>query len=714
VNLAPSVPPRFGEVAARLAANGYQPVPLIWGEKKTFLKKWTGYAFEASDAQTHGRCGTGILCGRVIGVDSDVRDPALAAEIDALALSKLGPGLERVGQAPKRLRVYRVAGEPFDKITGRGFVLPGDDPLAKGYKAHHIEVLAKGQQFAAFNMHPDTKQPYRWNGDGSPLTVPMSQLPLVTHAQLMAFMTAAEALLAKRGTPALSLQADRSRDLLRRVGQLVRGGATDEQIHVQCDRHPHAVDQGDPQGAVDHCISKARGDIHQEQIEALVEMNALHALINWKGRPQILTEKRDPTFNRLVFELSSPTDLKVWYESRPTIRKQNRVTWWLKQAGRREFHGVVFAPLRDVPGYYNLWHGYAVEPHPGDCSLFNAMIRDLICSGNEAHYRYVIAWCADVLRNPTNRPGVTLVLRGGQGIGKGTLARTLGRLFGDHFLHVSQSRHVVGNFNAHLVYVILLFADEALYAGDKQAEGALKALITEPELAIELKGKDVIVVQNHVHVIMASNQDWVVPAGLDDRRFAVFDVSEARAQDHAYWKRINHELDNGGREAWMHELLTFDLSGVDLRNIPETRARMEQKIFSSSPIQKWWYGRLRSGAPTSTGEKWLEEVPTGELFDDYALEAGVSGIRYRGTLTEFGIALKKLVPGLGRRQRRVTVHKADARRPEVKKDIWVYVLPSLQECRKAFAVGLGREDLRWPDGTETGAADRSTRDPNDF
>ena len=140
------------------------------------------------------------------------------------------------------------------------------------------------------------------------------------------------------------------------------------------------------------------------------------------------------------------------------------------------------------------------------------MVRDVICSGNVALSEYVLAWCADAVQNPTERPGVVLVLRGKQGIGKGTFASWLGRLFGDHFLRIHHSRHLVGNFNAHLASVLLLFADEAFWAGDKQGEGALKGLITETMLPLEFKGKDVINVPNHLRIVMASNAEFGAPA----------------------------------------------------------------------------------------------------------------------------------------------------------------------------------------------------------
>ena len=101
---------------------------------------------------------------------------------------------------------------------------------------------------------------------------------------------------------------------------------------------------------------------------------------------------------------------------------------------------------------------------------------------------------ADAIQNPTDRPGVALVLKGKQGTGKGIFARGFGYLFGNHFLHLFHGSHLTGHFNSHLKDKLMIFADEAVWGGDKKAEGMLKGLITEPSIPIEMKGKDVFTV----------------------------------------------------------------------------------------------------------------------------------------------------------------------------------------------------------------------------
>ena len=100
-------------------------------------------------------------------------------------------------------------------------------------------------------------------------------------------------------------------------------------------------------------------------------------------------------------------------------------------------------------------------------------------------------WMAWKLQNPHLPPGVAVVLQGVQGAGKGEFVHGYGRLFGPYYLHVTNAKHLVGNFNAHLLATALLFADEGI-RGRQLHDGILKALITEPHLSIEKKGYDLL------------------------------------------------------------------------------------------------------------------------------------------------------------------------------------------------------------------------------
>ena len=181
---------------------------------------------------------------------------------------------------------------------------------------------------------------------------------------------------------------------------------------------------------------------------------------------------------------------------------------------------------------------------------------------------------------------------------KGVVARTLGKIFGKHFAHIANGEQLTGRFNASLATSCLVFLDEALWAGDKKGEGVLKALITEPRLQLEAKFRDPIMVDNHSHIIVASNNDWFVPAGMGDRRWFILDVADTFAgTEHAdYWNALYAEIENGGAEAMFHDLLNMDLSRFNVRAVPHTAAKAQQQAHSFRGMEAWVHHILQEGA----------------------------------------------------------------------------------------------------------------------
>src|SRR5437764_15429260 len=125
---------------------------------------------------------------------------------------------------------------------------------------------------------------------------------------------------------------------------------------------------------------------------------------------------------------------------------------------------------------------------------------------------------------------------------------------GQHALAISNSKHLTGNFNAHLRDCVFLFADEAFFAGDRQHMGVLKSIITEPYLTIEGKYQNAAQTPNFLHLMMASNEERVVPASIDARRFFVLEVGDKARNNHDYFAAIWQAMETGGYQAMLYEL----------------------------------------------------------------------------------------------------------------------------------------------------------------
>ena len=369
---------------------------------------------------------------------------------------------------------------------------------------------------------------------------------------------------------------------------------------------------------------------------------------------------------------------------------------WLDSPQRKNYKdGLVFSPNGNIPtGCYNLWKGFAVEPTREHPTLLLDYLKEVICDNNEENYHYLINWLAYCVQYPERQGGVAVVCRGEKGTGKGTLGRMMKEIFGCHGIQISISRHLTGNFNAHLRGTAFLFADEAFFAGDKAGEGVLKSIITEKTIAIEQKGIDVVEVRNRLKIIMASNNDWVVPTSADERRYFCLDVSPKYMGIHTYWNKLNSYIATGGKEAFLGHLLSIDLEGFEVHKMPNTRGLDKQKIQGLGVIESLVNDWLTEGGIASEhgGYTELKEQETWvhtHVVQEAILKHCKNNHSFRApSIVEIGKKLKKLVT-VDRKQKR-----------EDKSKRYFYVFPPLKEARAAFMVSQRLSESQWDDITE--------------
>ena len=430
----------------------------------------------------------------------------------------------------------------------------------------------------------------------------------------------------------------------------------------------------------------------------LLELNERHAVVeNYGGRCRVLEEQYDQVLRRSALTFQSFDDFRNRYMHRyvhcGTDKKGNPLDvalgkWWLGEPARRQFQSITFAPGRDIEGVYNLWRGFAVEPRPGDKHRkFIEHIFEDLCAGRQDLLDYVLNWMALTIQKPDAPGQVAVVMRGRKGTGKGFFATTFGRLFGRHYLAVSNAKHLVGQFNAHLRDCVVLFGDEAFWAGDKAHESVLKALITEDTLMIEKKGIDVEPASNYVHLIMASNEQWVVPASYDERRFLVLDVSPAHIQDTAYFGAIDADLKSGGLANLLYDLQTRDVSNFNVRAVPRTEALLDQKVHSMTSNEEWWFRKLSDGVLVPLHASWDTPVPKETLIDDYLTYAQRLGQGKRASGTGLTKFLERCVPEL--RAFHAAHRGRDDNGDAVIGRALFWQFPSLDECRNEFGKQCG-------------------------
>jgi hypothetical protein len=469
-----------------------------------------------------------------------------------------------------------------------------------------------------------------------------------------------------------------------------------DETYARCAIFEHCRSQsGSTRAYVTRQIQQARDEIKRGLDAEVAKINQNHALVLAGNKAAVM--KFEKVEGREQFRLLQVGAMRQWYSNQLVAvgkRTMSVADYWLSHKDRRQYQGIEFAPVKAREGYYNLWRGFAVEPREGDCSKFLAHIKDNVAQGDEYIFKWVIGWFAQIVQQVHVKIGTSLALRGGQGVGKTKIGEVVGSLFGSHYELVSDPRYITGNFNSHMAQLVLLHADEAFWAGDKRSEGKLKDMVTGIRHRLEFKGVDPILVNNYIRLFVTGNQDWLVPAGFHERRFAILDVGQGRMQDNDYFAAIDHEMNHGGREALLYYLLKFDLSQVNLREIPRTGALLEQIIESADPQQSWWFDVLKRGElPWGIDEP--NTCPKKTLFRRYVQHANLQGARRRAIEVKIGMFLKRYVGSdLETKRKDFKIYHRNGRRL-IERNGWVYVFPPLRECRERFAKEMVQDAVVW-------------------
>jgi hypothetical protein len=404
----------------------------------------------------------------------------------------------------------------------------------------------------------------------------------------------------------------------------------------------------------------------EDKLDRLVErFNRKYAVVNDGGEMRVFWERSDAlrpgryTLDRFTFPDFSKMHQnrrltrEVPDPKRPGMTKEltlSIATWWLNDPRRREYlGGVVFDPTEEVSrDHWNLWRGYGVAARRGSWRLLHQHLFEVLCSREQRDFKYLLDTMARLFQHPEQPAEVAVVLKGDDGCGKGIIGRALYKIMGQHGLHISHPEHLRGKHNAHLRDCVFLFADEAFYAGDKQHESILKALITEDTLAIEPKNKNLVDVPNYLHMWMASNLDWVVPASLRARRWFIPKVSDHRIGDHDYFRALYREIDGGGLEAMLFELLRRDIRNFDPRAVPLTEPLAIQKLHSLDTLHRWWMTCLErkfiwcSRFGVRMFQEWHEFCTTELLMRSYLQWCDDNRLYQRQTRQELGEFMVKV------------------------------------------------------------------------
>jgi len=216
-------------------------------------------------------------------------------------------------------------------------------------------------------------------------------------------------------------------------------------------------------------------------------------------------------------------------------------------------------------------------------------ILECLCSNNDTMFMYLLSCLAKIITG--HKLETLLYFKGSQGAGKSTLTEYLqNKILGDNLVKVSNSSEVIDSFNSELVGKLILVLEELPTDSTNQwksLSNSIKRIITNKTIDLKQKYKDTYEMKNYVSVIINTNNNALCIT-YEDRRPAVFDISNKRIGDFKYWTKLYQYMDDDTvAEAFYNYMVELYDPEFNERIIPETEAKKELIIETLPRIYKY-------------------------------------------------------------------------------------------------------------------------------
>ena len=321
----------------------------------------------------------------------------------------------------------------------------------------------------------------------------------------------------------------------------------------------------------------------------ITDLQSLHkrfAQLEAPGRPCVIINRIDAqpiTEKDFKSRLSSEVVL-VGCDTNGNPKYVSASKFWMGHAHKHILTKITFTndPIDEYT--YNLFSGFGVHPASGNCELILNHIKEVICAGCEISYKAFVKLLAWQIQNIGKPSRVITILKSTvQQVGKGCLASDiLLKIYGNAGFSTSDLGQITARFNDTIRGKACIFLDEALFSGNRKSADAIKSIATSTQLGIETKGLPTVQVPIGVNFFLATNHEDAAYIEEADARYWIFEVSPHRAGDVDYFTSLYKEIENGGREAFMHYLQSLDVSGfIPSRDVPKNNAAKDAMINNS-------------------------------------------------------------------------------------------------------------------------------------
>jgi len=281
----------------------------------------------------------------------------------------------------------------------------------------------------------------------------------------------------------------------------------------------------------------------------------------------------------------------IQYEDLNLSNGESFITQWLKNQPR-EYNEVDFLPppMNTPKHIYNTFKGYRASNLPPneteqDINIFLNHIK-VLAGNDDKSYNYFIHCLAQIVQQPGFKPGVSIVLRSDEGVGKNIFLENFAeKILGEKYvLQTADINDVVGRFTL-INNKMMVIVDEVNAKDSFASCDLLKNVITAEKIRWERKEIDAINLNNCARYFYLSNNDIVVKISPSDRRFVVFQCANDFVKNQDYFTKLSSAFnDDNMVKAFYDYLMNIDLSMFKKDDRPITDAYKEIQQASLPPF----------------------------------------------------------------------------------------------------------------------------------
>jgi hypothetical protein len=183
----------------------------------------------------------------------------------------------------------------------------------------------------------------------------------------------------------------------------------------------------------------------------------------------------------------------------------------------------------DGKRYYNRYRGRDIEPDAGDITPWFELFQHVFGNAAESHRTYVLDMLAFKAQFPGARLNLSLLVIGGQGIGKSLLLETYGMTFGRYYREVTNDDLHSPYTGDWLMDALVILGNELTRRGhnDTADAGRVKNLTTNATHKINNKFGAKFSQANHTFFILTTENPNPLKTAPDERRYYIHNALNA-------------------------------------------------------------------------------------------------------------------------------------------------------------------------------------------